>query len=65
MRCSYQAGEWKGALNAARSAEDPDGKGWEFKYETLAIKWMEKNPAPEEIFQFVTYSCKKTKCTSE
>ena len=37
---------------------------WEMKDETLAIKWMEKNPAPEEILQFVTCSCKKAKCTS-
>lgn len=25
---------------------------------------MEKNPAPEEILQFVKCNCKKTKCTS-
>ena len=58
MRCNYQVGECKGALNAARSPEDPDGKGRELKDETLTIKRMEKNPAPEEIPQFVPCSCK-------
>ena len=42
MRCNDQVGEWKGALNAARSPKDPYGKGWELTEETLAIKWMEK-----------------------
>ena len=64
MKFNYRVGEWKGALNATQSPEDPDEKGWELKDETLAIKWMGKNPAPEEILQFATCSCKKTKCTS-
>ena len=57
MRCNYQVGEWKGVLNAARSPEDPGGKGCELKDETLAIKWMGKIPTLEEILQFVTRNC--------
>ena len=44
MRSNFQVAEWKFALNTDHAPKD--GK--------LAIKWMTKNPAPDEVLEFIT-----------
>ena len=62
MRCNYQIYEWRNALDVNHVPNDPDGHGWERNENMLKIKWMTANPAPEEILEFTTCSCKKTSC---
>ena len=62
-RCNFQVREWKSALQASRAQADPDGNGWFTNEEgALEVRWMENNAAPEEMLEFITCACKKSKC---
>jgi len=64
MRCSYQVNQWKKALDNEHIPDNPDGFGWETSNDHLEVKWMSKKPAPDEVLEFTTCSCKKNKCST-
>ena len=64
MRVNYQVAEWKGALNSEHMPANPIGSGWILEDGNLSIHWTINKPAPEEILEFVSCSCKKSKCTT-
>ena len=64
MRCNYQVYEWKKAFDVNHIPNEPVGSGWDKKNDKLEIKWMTRKPAPEEILEFTSCSCKKSSCSS-
>ena len=54
--------EWKDALSSDKTLRDPNGNGWERNENKLQIKWTTKKAAPNEVLEFVTCNCKKSKC---
>lgn len=64
-RCNYQTAIHKRCLLQYINAPDPLEHGWEEDSNgNLAVQWMTKDTAPEELLQVVFCSCQVTKCLS-
>ena len=65
-RANCQAGIWRRAINisTSRSTPLPRGHGWEIAEGEITVKWLNSKPAPEEILEFLSCSCKKS-CLNE
>ena len=48
-RSNFQAAEWKDALIADKTPQDPNGNGWERNENKLEIKWTTNKAAPNEV----------------
>ena len=64
---NYQVGIYKRCMSQNPEIPLPVGNGWkkitsENKEETLAINWIDLNPAPDSIFEPIIFSCKIIKC---
>ena len=59
LRANYQAGIWLRALENFIYAPAPDGHGWTINDGQLNILWMTCKPAPEEILELISCTCKK------
>ena len=42
----------------------PDGYGWTLNNDILEIVWMLNKPAPDEIIELISCSCRKNACKS-
>ena len=66
-RANYQAEIYKHFMSQNPEIPSPVGNGWkkitsENKEETLAINWIDLNPAPDSIFELINFSCQIIKC---
>ena len=62
-RANYQSFEWKRALCYEYS--NPVGNGWIIEDGALSIQWTLNRPAPDEILEFISCNCKKSKCATK
>ena len=42
----------------------PDGHGWDVAGDSITIRWLGSNPAPDEVLELLNCLCKR-KCKSE
>lgn len=64
QRANYQAAVWRRALDQKMCAPSPEGHGWEQDADgCICIKWLQTQPAPEEVLEFV--NCKCNYCSKE
>ena len=63
-RTNYQAGIWRRAIFPLPEVPLPGGHGWEIAEGEITVKWLNSKPAPEEILEFLSSSCKKS-CLNE
>ena len=62
-RANYQAAIWRRSLQNHPTVPDPTEYGWILSENNqLAIKWMQGNPAPDSVLNFLACNCKR-KCT--
>ena len=61
-RANYQSFVWKRALCYEYS--NPVGNGWIREDGALSIQWTLNRPAPDEILEFISCNCKKSKCAT-
>ena len=66
QRASYQTAIWKRSLQGCPNAPSPIGHGWIQEDDKLVIKWMDGEPAPTAVLEFLscpcTRSCKPSSC---
>lgn len=64
LRSNYQAYIWKHCLHPIIDAPSPVGNGWKEEDDSsLQIDWMDQEPAPASLLEFIYCSC-KGKCSS-
>eukprot|EP00794_Sanderia_malayensis_P002575 gene2575-2974_t len=63
QRCNYQAYIWKQCFLAIIDMPSPVGNGWKEEDGLLVIDWMDQEPAPSSLLEFVYCGC-KGKCLS-
>ena len=63
-RANYQTGIWRRAIFSLPEVPLPGGQGWEIAEGEITVKWLNSKPAPEEISEFLSCSCKKS-CLNE
>ena len=63
LRANYQTAVWIHALVAKPDLPGPDGHGWYVADGQLKVDWMDQQPAPSELLEFVSCGC-QTGCTS-
>ena len=60
QRANYQAAIWCRSLLASPDTPSPNGHGWTLRQDgSLAIKWMNGDPAPDAVLEFLACKCKK------
>ncbi len=59
-RANYQAGVWRRAIFQLPDVPSPDSHGWEVSEDSIAIKWLASNPAPDEIMELLSCRCKRS-----
>ena len=69
-RANYQAEIYKHFMSQNPEIPSPVGNGWkkitsENKEETLAIDWMDLNPAPNSTLEPMNRSCQIIKCAKK
>ena len=64
QHANYQCQLWKKALDYHPHLPHPTEHGWADTDGSLAVKWGLLKPSPESIVEFVSYSCKKSECTT-
>ena len=66
LRANYQAAIWRRSLLANTSISSPNGNGWKVSNNgEITIEWLGSKPAPEEMLELLSCSCKKKKDCSE
>ena len=63
-RANYQPGIWRRAIFPLSEVPLPGGHGWEIAGSAITVKWLNLKPAPEDILEFLSCSCKKS-CLNE
>ena len=63
LRCNYQTYIWKHCLQPIIGVPSPVGNGWKEEDDLLHIDWMDQEPAPASLLEFIYCSC-KGKCSS-
>ena len=63
QRANYQAAVLLHALVPSPDIPGPDGHGWRVSNDEIFIDWMDQQPAPAELLQFVSCGC-QTGCTT-
>ena len=63
-RANYQAGVWRKAIFPFPEVPFPGGHGWEIAEGEITVKWLNSKPAPKQILEFLSCSCKKS-CLNE
>ena len=64
IRANYQAYVWKRALETNLDISSLIGHGWERENDELSVVWLENQPAPESVLEFLTCACRKSNCTN-
>jgi hypothetical protein len=55
----------KRSLENQQNVPSPDGYGWKVSDGNISVTWMLKKPAPDEILNLISCSCKKSKCKTK
>ena len=63
-RANYQAGIWRRAIFPLPEVPLPGGHGWKIAEGEITLRVLNSKPAPEEILEFLSCSCKKS-CLNE
>ena len=63
-QANYQAGVWRRAIYPFPEVPLPGGHGWEIAEGEITVKWLHSKPAPKQILEFLSCSCKKS-CLNE
>ena len=61
-RANYQACIWQTSLEAAAHTPSPHGHGWDVIDGHISIHWMDQQPAPKALLQFISCNCLKGHC---
>ena len=61
-RANYQACIWQNSLEAAAHTPSPHGHGWDVIDGHISIHWMDQQPAPKTLLQFISCNCLKGHC---
>ena len=61
-RANYQACIWQNSLEAAAHTPSPHGYGWDVIDGHISIHWMDQQPAPKALLQFISCNCLKGHC---
>ena len=61
-RANYQACIWHNSLEAAAHTPSPHGHGWDVIDGHISIHWMDQQPAPKALLQFISCNCFKGHC---
>ena len=64
-RTSYVTALIKRSLENVPDVPSPNGYGWKVVEGDLAIDWMLRKPAPEEILELVSCGCKRNNCGNQ
>ena len=63
-RATYQACVWHNSLEAAAHTPSPHGHGWDVIDGHISIHWMDQQPAPKALLQFISCNCIKANCVA-
>ena len=61
-RANYQACIWHNSLEAAAHTSSPNGNDWDVIDGHMSIHWMDQQPAPKALLQFISCNCLKGHC---
>ena len=61
-RTNYQACIWHNSLEAAAHTPSPHGHGCDVTDGHISIHWMDQQPAPKALLQFISCNCLKGHC---
>ena len=61
-RANYQACIWHNSMEAAPHTPSPHGHGWDVIDGHISIHWMDQQPAPKALLQFISCNCLKGHC---
>ena len=61
-RAYYQACIWHNSLEASAHTPSPHGHGWDVIDSHISIHWMDQQPAPKALLQFISCNCLKGHC---
>ena len=61
-RANYQACIWHNSMEAAPHTQSPHGHGWDVIDGHISIHWMDQQPAPKALLQFISCNCIKGHC---
>ena len=61
-RANYQACIRHNSLEAAAHTPSPHGHGWDVIDGYISIHWMDQQPAPKALLQFISCNCLKGRC---
>ena len=66
-RANYQTAIWRASLESQMDIPSPTEHGWFETEGLLKVKWMSKNPAPQEVLKVMfckcTTGCKTQQCS--
>ena len=51
---------WRRAIFQLPDVPSPDSHGWEGNGDSIAIKWLASNPAPDKVMGLLSCCCKRT-----
>lgn len=60
LRANYQAAIWRRSLQNCPQVPSPIGHGWVQEDGKLVIKWMNGEPAPTAVLEFLSCSCARS-----
>jgi hypothetical protein len=63
-RANYQAAIWRKATEACPDIPSPHGHCWNVSSSTLEFIWLGSKPAPEEVMELLSCTCKH-RCTED
>ena len=64
-RANYATAVVKCALEQFPNIPGPDGHGWIVEEGILQVQWMLRNPIPDDLIEFISCNCKKSKCMNK
>ena len=64
-RANYQAGIWPRAILPCPNIPCPNNHGWEVSGSLIDVRWLGSKPAPEEVLELISCTCKRSCSTSE
>ncbi|CAB3994852.1 Hypothetical predicted protein [Paramuricea clavata] len=63
-RANYQPAIWRRATEACPDIPSPHGYVWNVSSSTLEFIWLGSKPAPEEVMELLSCTCKRS-CTED